>query len=224
MGVYKFAYQTKEKSARAQVMDLNVSYKDLVNICNAIKGKEVAQAQKILADALTMKKAIPYTKFNTGLGHRSDLGGKKGRYPQKETKVMQKLLGSAIANATAQGMDANKLFIINVQANKQNTFARYRRFFASSAVLGYGKHAYRADMLTAKAEITLVEREPKAKKQKAKKGGASKAPAAPAAKPAAAKPAQEKKVENVQAQPQKVEQKPAEVTAEPAQQEKAVTQ
>ncbi|MGC8851411.1 MAG: 50S ribosomal protein L22 [Candidatus Micrarchaeia archaeon] len=172
MGLYKYAFKVEDekKVARAQGYDYNASYKDLTQVCRAIRGKNVDDARKILSEAIALKKAIPYHKFNKGLGHRSELGGKKGRYPRKEARIVLQLLNNAVANAEHKGLDNEKLFVKSAIAYKQNTFPRYRRFWVGGATLGYGKQAIRSDYVTARVEITLAEgtREKKQKKPKKK--------------------------------------------------------
>jgi len=78
------------------------------------------------------------------------------------------LLKNAAANAAFKGMDAAKLFVRSAIAYKQNVFPRYRKFWVGGATLGYGKQATWANYVTARAEVTLEEREPKKKKEKTK--------------------------------------------------------
>ncbi|MBI5228583.1 50S ribosomal protein L22 [Candidatus Micrarchaeota archaeon] len=178
MGLYKYSMDfPKEKCARAQCIDLNASYKDLANVCSAIKGKAVGEARAILEDAIKGKKAIPYKKFSKGVGHRSELGGKKGRYPKKECRLMLELLKSAESNAEYKGLDKGKLVVKHVAAFKQNVYPRYRRFWAGGNILGYGKSAVRSDFVTARVEIALVESDKvvmkKEKKKERKQAGAA---------------------------------------------------
>ncbi|MEW5955322.1 MAG: 50S ribosomal protein L22 [Candidatus Micrarchaeota archaeon] len=168
MGLYNYGHKVAEekKVARAQGYDYDASYKDLVNACAAIRGKPLAEAKKTLEEAAAAKKAIPYKKFSKGTGHRSELGGSKGRYPKKEARILLGLLKNAAANAAFKGMDAAKLFVRSAIAYKQNVFPRYRKFWPGGSILGYGKQATWANYATARAEVTLEEREPKQKKEK----------------------------------------------------------
>jgi len=168
MGLYHYAMQMKEnqKVAKAQVFDQNGSYKDLTQICKAIRGKQVDEARKILEECISMAKAIPYFQHSKGCGSRGELGGKKGRYPKKEAKIMLAILNDAVANAKNQGMDEKKLFVAQTAGYKQNVFKRYRKYWAGGSILGYGKQATWANLETARAEIVLGEREPREKKQR----------------------------------------------------------
>ncbi len=173
MSIYKYSFKLSgdaaKKSALAQFHDVDASYKDLTQVLGAIKGKRVAEANKILDDAIALRKAIPYRKFNKGMGHRSSLGGQKGRYPKKECTLVKALLRNAVANATHKGLDEKRLFVKQAAAFKQNSFPRYRKFWASSVTLGYGKRAVWANYETARAEISVEERAFKEKKVKEKK-------------------------------------------------------
>ncbi len=107
MGLYSYSHKVVDEKqvARAQVHDVNASYKDMSQIFGAIKHKDIKSAMQILEDAIAMKKAIPYRKFATNLGHRGELGGKKGRYPKKECKIVVDLLKNAVANAENKGLN-----------------------------------------------------------------------------------------------------------------------
>jgi len=159
MAVFKYSLKEKQKHGKAQLHDIDASYKDLTQVCKVVKNKSVSQARKVLNDAVILKKAIRYHKFAKGLGHRSELGGKRGRYPKKECKFVLALLENAVANAIAKGLDETKLFVTHAAAFKQNTFKRYRRTWAGSATLGYGKQAVWSDYVTARAELVVVEKE-----------------------------------------------------------------
>ncbi len=158
MGLYKFSFKVKDERevARAQAYDMDASYKDLSNVLAAIKGKTVGKAEAVLNDCIKMKKAIPYRKFNKHLGHRGELGGRKGRYPRKEAKIALTLLKSAEGNANFKGLDASVLIVRQAAAYKQNVMRRYRQHFGSSITLGYGKQAIWANYETCRAEIVLA--------------------------------------------------------------------
>jgi len=168
MGLYKYSVKTAEKAGKAQMHDLDASYKDLTQVCRAIRGLPVSKAYAKLEAAIKGEHAIMYNKFNKGLGHRSELGGKKGRYPKKECKMVYATLKNAAANAVHLGLDENSLVVKHASAYKQNTFRRYRTFWVGSTTLGYGKHAMWADYVTAWMEI-MVGGKPSEKKVDAPK-------------------------------------------------------
>jgi len=193
MGLYKYSVKAdKTKVGQAQGYDLDVSYKDLCNVCAALRNRSVAKARTIIDDAIALKIPIIFKKFNTGVGHRSQIGGRKGRFPKKECRAALAILNNAVANATKKGLDEKLLYVKTACAYKQNVLPRYRRNWVGGAALGYGKQAIRADYVTARMEITVEERPALPGKEK-KKGAARKA----AQKPAGAKPEakQEKKAD-----------------------------
>ncbi|MBI5226322.1 50S ribosomal protein L22 [Candidatus Micrarchaeota archaeon] len=173
MGLYKYSVKHAEKVGKAQAHDLDASYKDLTQVLRAITGLSVEKAFAKLDAAIKGEHAILYTRFNTGSGHRSELGGKKGRYPKKECKMVYATLKNAAANAVNLGLDEKSLVVMHGSANKQNTFRRYRTFWVGSTTLGYGKHAMWADYVTAWMQIIVggkpaekKEVKPKAAKEK----------------------------------------------------------
>ena len=171
--VFAYSFDTKSvKLGLAQAHDVNASYKDLTQVCGAIKRQPLAKAKKILEDAIEGIKAIPYHKFNTGMGHRSNLGGKKGRYPKKECKIVLGLLQNAEANAGQKGLEKEKLFVSHAAAFKQNTFKRYRKFWVGGQTLGYGKQAIWANYQTARVELAVAQHGGGVSKAEAKDGKA----------------------------------------------------
>jgi len=165
MGLYHYSVQVEGRTARAQAHDLEASYKDLSQVCRAIRGKPVEEARRVLGECVSLKKAIPYRKFSKGCGHRSELMGGKGRYPRKEAKIVLGLVSDAVANARYRGLDEKKLFVAHAASFKQNAFRRYRRFWAGGSTLGYGKQAVWADYVTCRAEVVVAEREEAVKEE-----------------------------------------------------------
>jgi large subunit ribosomal protein L22 len=202
MGLYKYSQKADvAKTGRAQGYDLDVSYKDLCNVCAALRHRNVAKARKILNDAIELKVPIIFKKFNTGVGHRSQIGGRKGRFPKKECKAALLILNNAVANATKKGLDESLLCVQTACAYKQNVLPRYRRKWVGGAALGYGKQAIRSDYVTARMELTVQERPALPGKEKKAKQ---------AAKAVAQKPAAGQKPE---AKPEKKAATPAVVPA-----------
>ena len=74
--------KTKESSVKSLGRDINVSFKDAVNLCNHLQGKMLPKAQEILELVVEKKYSIPYKKFNKGVGHRQGTENHKiGKYP-----------------------------------------------------------------------------------------------------------------------------------------------
>ena len=111
--------------ARAVGRDLSISKKQSVEICNHIRHKSTSQAKKILEDAIALRKAIPFTRFNWNVGHRSGMG--PGRYPQKAATEILALIKSAEANAQVKGLNTGNLSIVHINAQKAPTPHHYGR-------------------------------------------------------------------------------------------------
>lgn len=112
-----------ENCASARVEGVNASYKDLVQVCGSIRSRKSDWAVAFLEKAADGKVAILYRKHNKRLGHRKELGGRKGRYPKKAAKVVLKVLQSAIANGKLKGL--GDVFTIRVAtANSKHSYPR----------------------------------------------------------------------------------------------------
>lgn len=157
MGLYRYSVKFEGKTGKAQAHDLDASYKDLTQICRTIRGKNVPVALNLLEDAIAQKRAIPYFKFNKGMGHRSELSGRKGRYPKKECRMVKATLLNAQANAVGAGLSKDALYVKHAAAYKQNRFKRYRHHWPSGVTLGYGKQATWADYETAWLELVVAQ-------------------------------------------------------------------
>ena len=133
-----------EECAFARAEGVNASYKDLSEVCGRINGKNAAWAHDFLEKASKGEIAVLYKRHNKRMGHRRELGGKKGRYPKKAAKILLKLLKSAIHNGMVKGL-GESYKIISASANKKDTYPRV----ASKG--GW----MRSDYETARIEIVL---------------------------------------------------------------------
>jgi large subunit ribosomal protein L22 len=112
--------------ARAQAVSLPVSLKQSAEVCRFIRNRKYNQAIRLLESVVSMKTAVPYTRFNRGgTGHRPGMG--PGRYPVKVCNQMLKLLRSVNANAIQKGLDTNSLVIKAVVAKQGPKVLKYGR-------------------------------------------------------------------------------------------------
>ncbi|MEM4272129.1 MAG: 50S ribosomal protein L22 [Candidatus Bilamarchaeaceae archaeon] len=189
---YSCEIENEADFAKARVEGVNASYKDLAAVCYNIRKRGAENAVAFLEKASEGKQAIKYPSRNKKMGHRRELGGRKGRWPAKEAGIVLKCLKSAIANAREKGL-SEELIVMHASANKKRIYMRYapkgRRNVSKmetarvEIVLREKAEAKRKRMDEAKKEATPV---------KAVVGGAP--PAAPATQKAApAAPAPEAK-------------------------------
>ncbi|MBS3128571.1 50S ribosomal protein L22 [Candidatus Woesearchaeota archaeon] len=108
---------TTETQAKAFGRELPLSSKQGIEICNRLRGRSVQQAKKILDDAITFKRAIPFKRFTNALGHKP---GKmaSGRYHPKACTLIKMVLASAEANALNKGLGTQHLMIKHLSAQK----------------------------------------------------------------------------------------------------------
>ena len=203
----------EERVARARIEDVNVSFKDLCNVCSNVRGRRADAALEFLSEAAEGKRPIRYFNYNKRRGHVGELGGKKGGWPVKSTRIIRDLLTNAIANAESKGLGMCK--IAHIQANKQHTYPR---------MTPKGRRM-RADLETAFAEIILMELAGEAGKRKmpvkktdakkAEKKAEAKADAKKAEVKTEAAKTEAKKAETQKAEAKTTEAKKTEVSNEP---------
>ncbi len=105
-----------EKTAKACVKDVDVSYKKAAVVMDAIRGMPLIKAERFLEEVIAKKRPVPFRKYNTSVGHRP--GGIIGKYPVKASKIILKLLKNVENNAENKGLDKEKLVIIHAKADK----------------------------------------------------------------------------------------------------------
>lgn len=119
-----YKYGTKIEGGKAQLYNIDASYKDLAAVCSQIRGKTIAKVEPMLEEVAQGIRPLRYQKYNKRMASRSQLGGKKGRYPKKSAKIILQVLKNAITNATNKGMNREKLLVAHASANKQDIYNR----------------------------------------------------------------------------------------------------
>ena len=122
---YTFRNYGQENIARAIGMALPVSFKQSVEICRFIKNKNVNDAKKILQEVIAGKSAVPFRRYNWDLGHKKKIG--PGRYPEKASKYLMKLIESVEANAQFKGLNTSNLVIAHLSAHKSSKSYHFGR-------------------------------------------------------------------------------------------------
>jgi large subunit ribosomal protein L22 len=108
----------------ANTKDVNASYKDLGAVCAAIRYRSVGMALQTLEEVIYDGRAVQFRKHNKHMGHRGELGGRKGRYPKKCAALVKKVLVNAAANARNKGLAPEVMFVVHSSANKTNIIQR----------------------------------------------------------------------------------------------------
>ncbi len=95
--------------ARARGIELPISPKKTYEVLNAIRGLPVDRARTVLEDAIEMRHAIPFRRYNQETAHHTGTG--PGRYAIKVAKNVLAVLDNARENAEYDGLDADRLFV-----------------------------------------------------------------------------------------------------------------
>ena len=124
---YKYANKKYEPEHMARVVgtSLTISTKHAIEICSLLRRKEVSYAKELLKKAIEKKQAIPFTRFNSDVGHKPGIG--PGRYPEKASTEILKLLECVEANAQFKGLNTAELAIEHICAHKAGKVMRYGR-------------------------------------------------------------------------------------------------
>ncbi len=125
MGKVKFSRENDidpETTARAMAYELHISPKHAHEICRAIKGKRVEDAETYLEKVLDGEVAVPFKRYKKKVAHRRGLTKwYAGRYPIKATAEILKLLRNAKGNAEYKGFDVEALRVWHVATKEGRT-------------------------------------------------------------------------------------------------------
>lgn len=196
---YSYAPRVPGRAAFAYGRELGISAKDAREVAGALRGMGLSEAEKLLQDVLSFKRAIPFKRFNKGVAHREGIGA--GRYPLNAVKIFMEIIENAKANAKFRGLDESRLFIKHISAHRS---IHKRPYGARAFAKGPTKRSRKTNL-----EIILEERtasragKPAAERKKGVRAEVKKPVKPLAAKPAAtaaaatqAKAKEAKKVDN----------------------------
>lgn len=111
--------------AKALGMNLPISRKQSFEICKYIRYKKLNTAKKLLEEVISKKKAVPFGRYNTDLGHKPKIG--PGSYPVKASKEILRLIENAEANAQFKGLNTSNLYINHIKVNQSPKAWHYGR-------------------------------------------------------------------------------------------------
>jgi len=121
----KYSFKIEENMACAAGKQLAISFKQAIEISSHIRKRPVERAKKILQDAIELKIAIPYKRFNGDVGHKKGMAA--GRYPVKAAQAILALIESAEANAQFKGLNTSNLKIVHICAKQGVKSMHYGR-------------------------------------------------------------------------------------------------
>ncbi|KAI8804624.1 60S ribosomal protein L17 [Cladochytrium replicatum] len=109
------------KVAKARGSFLRVHFKNTREAAGAIRGRKLLNAIKYLEDVKEHKQAIPFRRFNGGIGRTAQakpFGTSMARWPEKSAEFLLGLLRNAESNAKVSGLDIEKLVVKHIQVNQ----------------------------------------------------------------------------------------------------------
>ncbi|RIB09819.1 60S ribosomal protein L17 [Gigaspora rosea] len=109
------------KSAKTRGSYLRVHFKNTREAAKALSGKKLSKAIKYLEDVKEHKQAIPFRRFNGGVGRCAQakaFGATQGRWPVKSADFLLGLLKNAQSNAELKQLDMDNLVISHIQVNQ----------------------------------------------------------------------------------------------------------
>jgi len=106
---YTYRAESGVSVARARGVEIPISPKKAYEILNAIRGLPVDRATTILEDAVALRHAIPFRRYNQETAHH--VGSGPGRYAKKVAQNILQVLENAKENAEYEGLDADRLFV-----------------------------------------------------------------------------------------------------------------
>ena len=118
--VYHYAFQGYDTKTMARGVGLflrGVSRKDALEIARSLRNKPVKKIVSFLESVIAMDTAVPYRRFNHGVGHRKG-GMGPGRYPVKAAAAYLKLVKSVAANAVYKNLNEENLVICHICVQK----------------------------------------------------------------------------------------------------------
>ncbi len=126
MGRVKYSLDSEfvdeDTTARAMAYELHISPKHAYEICRAVKGMSVEEAERYLEAVIAGRVAIPFKRHKKKVAHRRGLDKwYAGRYPVKATEAILKLLRAARANAEYKGLDGDAMRIWHIATKKGRT-------------------------------------------------------------------------------------------------------
>ena len=151
----------------AKGKDLRTHWKNTFHVGRAIKGMLLNKSEEYLKDVFEHKWCIPYSWFDHSVGRSSStiqFGLTKGRYLEKNVRLILNLLQNAKANAEAKKLNIEKLLVKNVFVNLANE-GRRRTYRAHGSINAYCSSNCHVDIICEE----LKERVKKEKKEEEKK-------------------------------------------------------
>lgn len=140
---YSVKLQDEERVVKASLREVFISPKHAVELARELKNKTIEEARKYLEEVISMKRAVPFKRYNRKVAHRKGLHKwHTGRYPVKAAKHFLKLLENLENNAEYKGLDPSRIRIIHIATHRGRRRVKYipRAFGRSSPLVDTSVH------------------------------------------------------------------------------------
>ncbi len=106
---YSYRDEAGTSVARARGVELPISPKKTYEVLNAIRGLTLERARAVLEDAVELRRAIPFRRYNQETSHKRGVG--PGRFPKKVARNVLQILRNAESNAEYESLDTDRLYV-----------------------------------------------------------------------------------------------------------------
>jgi large subunit ribosomal protein L17e len=159
------------KSCHAKGSDLRVHFKNTRETAAALRNLPLKAAQTYLKDVLAHKRAIPFVRYQGGVGRHAQAKPfrvTQCRWPKKSVEYILSLLQNAESNAEAKELDTDKLFISHIQVNKAPKMRR-RTYRAHGRINAYMSSPCHIELILTEKEAPIKKGTSKAAQSKVSK-------------------------------------------------------
>ena len=115
-----------DTTARARGKDLRISYKNSIEVCNALRGMLLENAKKFLENVAAKKEPVAYKIHKRHISHKRGAGFGPGKYPINVAKAILDLINDVENNAEYKGLDPENMYIAHISAYKGRVFEGWR--------------------------------------------------------------------------------------------------
>ncbi len=126
---YKYTFNIAGEgieTARAVGLNLPISFKHAVEVCNMVRGLPVEKAKEMLEAVINEKLFVPFRRYNSDLGHKKGHVG-AGKHPIKACTHILSIIKSAESNASDKGLLSEGLVITSIVSHKASSPPSYGR-------------------------------------------------------------------------------------------------
>ncbi|MGC8661376.1 MAG: 50S ribosomal protein L22 [Nitrososphaeria archaeon] len=113
---YSFEDYTEASDARGSLREVDVSPKDARELAVYLKGMTIDRARTVLQEVVSMKRLVPFRRYNLKMAHHGVEGFRTGKHPVKAAKLFLKLLDNVESVADYKGLDPSSMVLVHVAA------------------------------------------------------------------------------------------------------------